>query len=148
MRVLVTSTSGAGHVYPLVPLAQAFEGAGHDVVWAVAPEAVAAVEGFGMRALPAGLDRAEMLARTAAGWPDLMARFFDAAPRDRRLVVFPVTFAAVVAPAMLEDLRPIIDAWRPHVIVHEPNEFAAAPLAASRASRMSSSDSVATHVPS
>jgi UDP:flavonoid glycosyltransferase YjiC (YdhE family) len=116
----------------LVPLAQAFEGAGHDVVWAVAAEAVAAVEGFGMAARPAGLDRAEMLARTAAGWPDLMARFFDAAPRDRRLLVFPVTFAAVLAPAMLEDLRPIIDAWRPDVIVHEPNEFAAGPLAASR----------------
>jgi UDP:flavonoid glycosyltransferase YjiC (YdhE family) len=132
VRVLVTSTSGSGHVHPLVPMARALDAAGHDVVWAVAPEAVAGIEELGMRARPAGLDRAEMLARTNADWPDFIARFFNAAPRGRRVLVFPVTFGAVLAPAMLEDLRRIVDEWRPKMIVHEPNELAAAPLAVSR----------------
>jgi transposase-like protein len=44
--------------------------------------------------------------------------------------VFSVMFVAAAAPPMLEDLRPIVDDWRPDVIVHEPNEVAAAPIAA------------------
>ena len=132
MRVLVTSTPGAGHVHPLVPMARALEVAGHEVLWAIAPEAVSAIEGFGMNARPAGIDRSDVVARTRAGWPDLGRQFLEAHPRDRRLVVFPVGFAAVQGPPMLEDLRAIVDEWRPDAIVHEPNEAAAAPVATAR----------------
>ena len=38
MRVLLSSTWGYGHVFPMVPLAQACLAAGHDVLW-VASEA-------------------------------------------------------------------------------------------------------------
>lgn len=113
-------------------MARALEAAGHEVVWAIAPEAVSSIESLGMRARAAGLDRSEVVARTAAGWPALFEQFFEAAPRDRRLVVFPVMFAAVQAPPMLHDLRVIVDEWRPDVVVHEPNEAAAAPIAAAR----------------
>ena len=34
MRVLFSSTSGLGHVFPMLPLAQAFGAAGHEVLWA------------------------------------------------------------------------------------------------------------------
>ncbi len=132
VRVLMTSTSGAGHLHPLVPIARSLEAAGDEVIWAIAPEAVSTVESFGMRARPAGLDRSEVMVRAIAGWPDLLEQFFVAEPRDRRRILFPVMFAAVQAPVMLNDLRGIIDVWRPDVIVHEPNELAAAPLAEAR----------------
>jgi UDP:flavonoid glycosyltransferase YjiC (YdhE family) len=128
----VASTPGLGHIHPVVPIARALQLADHDVMWAVGPEMVGTIEGFGMRARTAGLDRAEAVARTRTSSPDFAARFEDATPRERRLLVWAV-FVAVQGPPMLADLRPLVDDWHPDVIVHEPNETASAPLAAARA---------------
>ena len=38
MHILVTSTSGTGHLHPMVPTLQALSQRGHDITWA-APEA-------------------------------------------------------------------------------------------------------------
>ena len=60
VRVLFTSTSGWGHVNPMVPLAQAFPDRGDDVLWAVPPVAAVrlASDGFAVRA--AGPDDLEL----------------------------------------------------------------------------------------
>jgi UDP:flavonoid glycosyltransferase YjiC (YdhE family) len=47
LRVLCTSTPGAGHVSALAPVARTLRARGHDVQWAVAPERGAAVAGMG-----------------------------------------------------------------------------------------------------
>ena len=49
MRVLFTSTRGAGHFNPLVPFARAFERAGHEVMFAGPPALEGSVEAAGFR---------------------------------------------------------------------------------------------------
>jgi UDP:flavonoid glycosyltransferase YjiC (YdhE family) len=132
VRVLVASTPGVGHVFPMVPLARALEDAGHEVLWAVPPATVPMVEGFGMKASPAGLDRAAVMVRFAEALPGFRERFADVDPRQRRSLVFPVTFVAVQGSAMLGDLRRMVDAWPPEVIVHEPNAVAVPVIATKR----------------
>jgi UDP:flavonoid glycosyltransferase YjiC (YdhE family) len=128
MRVLVTSTAGAGHVYPVVPLACALRDADHDVRWAIAPQACAKIEEFGVLAVPAGLDRMDAMAQDRR---ELLARFMAAPPRQRRVVAHP-GFVTRLAPPMLDDLVRVCDELVPDVIVHEPNEYAAAPVATAR----------------
>jgi UDP:flavonoid glycosyltransferase YjiC (YdhE family) len=130
MRVLVTSTAGTGHVHPIVPLLRALRDGGHDVTWAIAPQACATIVQFGIPAVPAGLDRHE--ARGASEKRrELMVKIMAAQPRQRHLFAHP-GFASRLAPAMLDDLIVVCDQLVPDVIVHEPNEYAAAPIATAR----------------
>jgi UDP:flavonoid glycosyltransferase YjiC (YdhE family) len=130
MRVLVTSTAGAGHVYPIVPLALALRDGGHDVRWAIAPQACATIERFGIPAVLAGLDRHE--ARGAGEERrELMVKIMAAQPRQRHVFAHP-GFASRLAPTMLDDLIVLCEQLVPDVIVHEPSEYAAAPIATAR----------------
>lgn len=52
MRVLLSSTSGAGHFRPLLPFARALQRAGHDLACAAPAEAAPMVEREGLRHLP------------------------------------------------------------------------------------------------
>ena len=54
MRVLITSTSGYGHVFPMVPLAMALRASGHDVLWATAPDAGRLHAAAGIETVAAG----------------------------------------------------------------------------------------------
>jgi UDP:flavonoid glycosyltransferase YjiC (YdhE family) len=128
MRILVTSMPGMGHVHPLVPLVLGLQRAGHDGAWATAPAGLARIEMYGFRAIPSGA--APGVPSTRAGlmpWPDLRVL----PPRERRAKGFGRRFGDV-AVRMREDLAPIVDAFRPDVIVHDLAELAAAPIAAAR----------------
>jgi len=46
-RVLFSRNPGLGHIHPMIPLAQALVERGHDVRWAVTPEARLRLEGLG-----------------------------------------------------------------------------------------------------
>jgi UDP:flavonoid glycosyltransferase YjiC (YdhE family) len=128
MKILVTSVPGMGHVHPLVPLVSGLQRAGHDVVWATAPEAQARIESYGFRALPSGLaPGAPSTGATSMPGPDLR----DVPPRERRAQFFGRRFGGA-AVRMREDLAPIVDAFRPDVIVHDLAELAAAPIATAR----------------
>jgi UDP:flavonoid glycosyltransferase YjiC (YdhE family) len=130
MRVLVTSTAGSGHAHPIVPLALALRDGGHDVTWAIAPLACAKIEQFGIAAVPAGLDRHE--ARGAIEERrEVMVKIMAAPPRQREVFAHP-GFASRLASAMLDDLIVVCDQLAPDVIVHEPGEYAAAPVATAR----------------
>jgi UDP:flavonoid glycosyltransferase YjiC (YdhE family) len=129
MRVLVTSTAGTGHVHPTVPLAQALRDAGHDVTWAIAPQACAQIEQFGIPAVPAGLGSHQF--RPSEERREVMAKITAAPPRQRQVFAAP-GFANRLAPAMLDDLIVVCEQLVPDVIVHEPGEYAAAPLATAR----------------
>ena len=54
MRILMSSTAGAGHVGPLIPFAEASVQAGHEVRIAVPDKALPIVEGAGLAGLPVG----------------------------------------------------------------------------------------------
>lgn len=129
MRILVTSTPGAGHLHPLVPLATELVATGHEVAWATAPSACETVSGFGFRSFPCGLDGADRRAKVMERVPGL----FELPPRERRSVMLSTTFGEVAAPVMRDDLVEVFDGFRPDVVVHDYAEMAAAPMASARA---------------
>ena len=128
LRVLVTSTPGAGHLGPLTPLAAALQAAGHQVLWATAEEACERVRARGFDTVACGMGVAGRVAALAPQMPEIMA--LD--PRRRRQRLFVGFFAVIAAPRMLADLTTVFDSFQPDVVIHEMAELAAAPLAAGR----------------
>ena len=128
LRVLCTSTGGAGHVGALAPVAEALRDRGHEVQWAVAPDGAEVVGRMGFERSAAGL--ATSARREAA------AEVFDEITQlpmsERRGPLFAAFFARAAAPVMRRELTPIIERVRPDVIVREMAELAAAPMAAAR----------------
>jgi UDP:flavonoid glycosyltransferase YjiC (YdhE family) len=132
VRVLVISTAGIGHIYPMVPLASVLRSVGHDLLWAVPPEGLATIESLGMRVQSAGVTQRAETPEAKARRAEMMRRLANTDPSDHNLVVWPSWFVGAQGAAMLADLRPTADSWRPELIIHEPNAVAAAPLAARR----------------
>lgn len=126
MNVLFTSTAGVGHVQPLLPLARAFAGVGHDVAFATAPswEDRLAAEGF--RFLAAGLEAEVVEARSASHRHELLRL----PPHERRPYGFTARFATIEAPERLADVRHAASTSGPDLIVHEPGDLTAPLVAA------------------
>jgi UDP:flavonoid glycosyltransferase YjiC (YdhE family) len=120
VRVLFSSTTGVGHVFPMLPLARAFVAAGHDVLWAAGEQVHDVLTGAGIPAVacgPTGDEDARL--RASVRGPAM-----DVAPPDRAAFVFPRMFGAALAPPMAADLLPAARAWRPDLLVHENGELA------------------------
>lgn len=120
VRVLFCSTWGYGHVFPMVPLAQACLAAGHEVLWVSNEPARPLVEAAGIMFAAAGL--------STQGVQDVVQRNRShvqrLAPPDRAAFAYPNMFGAWAAPAMTADLLPLAASWRPDVLVHESAELA------------------------
>lgn len=125
MRALFTSNPGLGHLHPMLPLAVALRARGHDVGWAVAAEACPRIEAAGFTAFPAGIDGP----RRRAEFDRCLAEVAPLPPDQRPDRMFPAFFGKVCTPPMLDDLLPVVDRWRPALIVNDASELAA-PLAA------------------
>jgi UDP:flavonoid glycosyltransferase YjiC (YdhE family) len=125
MRVLFTSTSGWGHIHPMVPLARAFLDLGDEVVWATGDEVCARLEGEGIKTSVAGLDDGIAMARFFDQYPEVES----VPPPDRSDFMFPRLFGSVRAPIMLTDLMPLAQSWTPELVVCDAAEFAG-PIAA------------------
>lgn len=128
LRVLCTSTGGAGHIGALAPVAQALRDRGHQVQWAVAPDGGGAVGQMGFDWFAAGLTTNARRETAAAVIGEIMKLPMS----ERRGPLFAAFFARGAAPVMQRDLPPIINEVRPDVIVRETAELAAAPIAAAR----------------
>ncbi|MCW2963692.1 MAG: jadS [Actinomycetia bacterium] len=126
MRVLFSSVAGYGHVFPLLPLAQAFRDRGDDVALATAATFAPLVEAAGLQLLPAGLTEAELNARYA---PDRVVMMTLPIP-ERRAFAYAHRFGRIDAPARIGELREQAIAFRPDVIVHESADLAAPVVAA------------------
>ena len=125
MRVLLTSTPGSGHLGPLFPFAHAIRRAGHEVLVAAPVSAQARVERAGL----AYLSYADPLERDLAPvWANARA----AAPDDANEIVIRDLFGGVRARSALPGVELAMDAWRPHVVLRESAEFAAAVAAEAR----------------
>jgi UDP:flavonoid glycosyltransferase YjiC (YdhE family) len=126
VRVLVSSTSGYGHVLPMLTLAGALQERGHEVLWATGANACPLVQAAGLEAVEAGLTDAEAAPMRAAARQAAVG----IPPQDIPTVVFPLLFGAARAAPMLAALLPVAREWRPDLLVHEHGELAA-PLVAS-----------------
>lgn len=120
MRVLVSSTTGHGHVLPVVPLARALRTAGHDVLWAIGADARDLVSAAGLESAAAGLPRAE----TDRLRREILGQLADVRPEDRGGLVYPRLFAGARVPPMVTDLLAIASEWGPDLLVHEMGELA------------------------
>ena len=122
MRVLFSSTRGAGHFNPLVPFARAFERAGHEVTFAGPPDLEGSVEAAGFRFRQFDAPSEEDLGPVWARVPQL-------SPDDANVVVIGDIFGRLNTTAALPKLRAAIEEWRPDVVLRDPNEYAS-PIAA------------------
>ncbi len=120
MRILVTSTSGAGHYGPLAPFVRSFRRCGHEVLVAGPASLGPSVRDAGF--WPVADPPAQEMAAVYARLPGLS---HDEANR----VVIGDVFARLDATAALPRLREAVATWRPDVVVHESAEFAG-PIAA------------------
>jgi UDP:flavonoid glycosyltransferase YjiC (YdhE family) len=120
MRVLFSSATGYGHVFPMVPLAQGLAAAGHEVLWAGTAEVGQLVADAGIASAPAGLD-GQVLCDVMA---DLKRRAGQHAPADRAAFMFPTMFGETLTPPMAADLLPLARDWQPDLLVHEHGELA------------------------
>ena len=127
VKVLVTSTPGLGHVLPLVPLAVELRDRGHELHWLAGPDNAATVTGLGIAVTVAGMPVQERLAEFRRRRPDVPTL----SRPEARAVAFSTLFAELAAPPVLEALEPLVEAWRPDVIVHDAAELAAPLVAAS-----------------
>lgn len=124
MRVLATTTRGAGHFGPMVPFLHALKRAGHDVLVAVPEPATAMVEreGFELRAT-AEPPRDELGA--------VFGRVGELPFDEQNALVLGEVFARIHVRAALPDVLAAVGQWRPDVVVREQNEYAGG-LAAER----------------
>jgi UDP:flavonoid glycosyltransferase YjiC (YdhE family) len=126
MRVLFSSVAGYGHVFPLLPLAQAFRDRGDAVAVATSPSYARQIDAAGLQLLPAGLDEDELNARFAP----IRAKSLTLPIPERRRFVFSQRFGRLEAPARIDELREQTRAFRPDVLIHESAELAAPVVAA------------------
>lgn len=127
-RVLFTSPAAYGHVHPMIPLGRALIDQGHEVYWATGADMCERVEQVGIPAVAAGLSGPARIAEFRRRYPEQ----FAISPEQRRAFGFPRHFGAVATPPMLDDLLPVVDDWKPAILVHDAGELAA-PIAAAAA---------------
>ena len=127
MRVLFTCVPQTGHIFPLLPLAEAFVARGDDVLFAAGSDAAAPVTERGFAFQTAGPSFGEWYGRLVArtrGMPG------DGLPPERVERYFlPRLFGEVGTAALLDDLLDAGRAFRPDLLVFEPMTYAG-PLAA------------------
>jgi UDP:flavonoid glycosyltransferase YjiC (YdhE family) len=119
VRVLLSSTSGAGHFRPLAPVARALVAAGHAVACAAPVEAADMVRSEGLEHLPFD------------GVPDDhpgRAAVFEALPRlphaEAERLVGSEIFGRINTTFALPGAQAAVAAFRPDLVVHEMGEVA------------------------
>ncbi|WP_035796863.1 nucleotide disphospho-sugar-binding domain-containing protein [Kitasatospora mediocidica] len=128
MRVLFAGAPGIGHLFPLVPLARALRGLGHEVAVASMDggEAVVA-SGLPFLPLAPGVDwRTEIRKAGRDLRPDLLRRVVASNAADREAFV---PLAALVNTVVADATVELAARWRPDLVVYE-YLFPAALLAA------------------
>src|SRR5690242_1971756 len=109
LRVLFSSSGLLGHLHPLVPLAQALRSRGHEVRWAIGPDGCAGVEQAGFEPVATGLPRPERFAELGRRYPE----FTELPSGEEPDGMFAKMFGEITAPAVLADLLPLVESWRP-----------------------------------
>lgn len=117
MRVLLSTTSGAGHFRPLLPVARALQRAGHEIGCAAPVEAGPMVEREGIRHLP--------FEGVPADHPDRGAVFGRAPtlpPAEARFLVGSEVFGRLNTGYALPGAQAAVESFRPDLVLHETGE--------------------------
>ena len=122
MRILLTTTRGAGHFGPMAPFADAFRRAGDEILFAGVPAGAALAEAAGFPI--ARFEEADDNRRQP-----VFARAAELSERDSNHLVVGDVFVRLDARAAFPGILRIIDDFEPDLVLHEVAEFAA-PLAA------------------
>jgi glycosyltransferase len=122
MRVLVSTTAGAGHLGPLVPFARALVTAGHEVVVAAPASFASSVEKAGFTHYPFADVPEDELAAAFARIPGL-------SNHDANALVMTEVFGRMGARAALPGVRRLVEQWRPDLVLREAAEFASCVVA-------------------
>jgi UDP:flavonoid glycosyltransferase YjiC (YdhE family) len=118
MRVLFVGSPMVGHVLPLLPLATAFDNAGHDVVLATAGDGIAVGLSFGIdtRDVAPGFDLRETFTGPALQHPFLALREIQ----GRAGMGLVGHLFAAVFDRMADGVVALADEERPDLVIHEP----------------------------
>lgn len=117
MRVLFGGVPAAGHLFPLIPLAQAFRTAGHDVVLVSLDGAESFAADLPFANPAPGVDwRRTIRSLGAAHLPEEMARTVETNSADRPAFV---ALAALVNDQVAESVAAFASSWRPDLVVYE-----------------------------
>ncbi|MEU4802947.1 glycosyltransferase [Actinosynnema sp. NPDC023587] len=116
MRFLFTCVGGPGHLNPLLPISRAVADAGHTVLWATSDALRGLVEraGFPFHRLGAVAGTTTSRERTPLVAPD--REVSDSEVREN--------FARRGTRARLPLVQPLVDDWRPDVVVCDEFDFA------------------------
>lgn len=121
MRVLFTPAPGASHILGVIPLANGFRAAGHDVIFATTGAVtVAARAGYHVVDVLPGADLGGIFAEHAEGYAALTARQkAGTATREEEIASAAAVFGAV-GEVMAPPLCDLADRWRPDLVVYTP----------------------------
>jgi len=119
MRVLFTTTPFTGCFHPLVPLARALQGAGHEVAFAAPGSLAPLVRASGFDCLPAGMDNDEVRRILMLHYPEWQTR----PEHERSAFAWRRSFAGLRAELMAQDVVDVASRWRPDVLVREEAEL-------------------------
>ena len=102
----------------MVPYARALRARGHQVVLATGARFGDMVRRAGLDHAPAGLDHdgSADVFQSLPEWPSILGRYPDLAIAQLH------GFVEGLAPRMLADLLPLVERWRPDVVVRDPVE--------------------------
>jgi UDP:flavonoid glycosyltransferase YjiC (YdhE family) len=124
VRVLFCCRPAYGHVYPLLPLAEACRESGHEVLFGTGEGFLGPLGERGFRAEPVGISIDEADRLVLEERPDL-----DELPREQRWQIGIAVFADALPRRTLADLRPLLAAVEPDLVVYDELDLGA-PLAA------------------
>ena len=116
MKILMSSTAGAGHVGPLIPFAEASVRAGHEVRIAVPDKALSMVERAGLAGLPVGYPSDEEQG-------PIWERVEQASPIEKEQIVIHEVFGRLYTRAALPGMLTAVETWRPDLIIGESGEL-------------------------
>ncbi len=118
MRVLVSSTRGAGHFAPLVPFARACVRAGHEVLAAGPPDLEDTVAA-------AGFDYWRFDSPPEEELGPVWGRVPTVSREEAEQLVIGEIFGRLNTTAALPRLREACEQWRPDLVLRESAEFGA-----------------------
>lgn len=125
MRVLFSTTAGAGHFAPMIPFVRSCLHAGHEV-------RVAAPASFASTVLDAGFEYTPFDDADPTELRAVFSQLHLATVAEANLRVIREVFGRIDAIAAATGLRGIVDEWRPDVLVAEIAEFGSALVAEER----------------
>jgi len=115
MRIVFTSLASYGHLYPLLPLARAAQAAGHDVVYATAPDFHPTLAKAGLEPVSAGITLQEAFAETFGD--DTRER--HEVPPEELARAIGQTFGRLMPTRFMADLAPVLADRKPDLVVYE-----------------------------